>query len=312
MPTTDSSAARVALVTTDERHLFGGDPDMAPLLGALRDLGMQAEATPWIDADVRWDRFDLVVMRSPWDYSGRAADFLAWLGRVRAEVPVLNCPDLIAWNLDKHYIADLASAGVSCVPSVFCNSVDEYRAALTTLDVAEIVIKPAVSAGARDTGWFAAGAQGAADLVQIILDSHKTVIVQPSVPGVSDRGEVGVVFFDGEPSHAFTKGPLLARGGGLLGGRYNEQIGPTRPDGAVLAVAKAAMAAIPDLVRDRGCCCENPVPLYGRIDVVVGPEQGPMLLEAELFEPSYYCHVGRGSETRFARAVQKRIAAGRI
>ncbi|MEZ5138898.1 MAG: hypothetical protein R2711_09080 [Acidimicrobiales bacterium] len=43
----------------------------------------------------------------------------------------------------------------------------------------------------------------------------RTAMVQPAAPSVAERGEVALVLVDGELSHAYRKGPLLAPGGGL-------------------------------------------------------------------------------------------------
>ena len=50
-----------------------------------------------------------MILRATWDYIERLDEFLAWA----AAVPnLLNSPDVVAWNTDKHYLHDLAVAGV--------------------------------------------------------------------------------------------------------------------------------------------------------------------------------------------------------
>ena len=48
------------------------------LAEALRSRGCGAEFADWADPDVDWQRFDLVVIRSTWDYTHRREEFLAW------------------------------------------------------------------------------------------------------------------------------------------------------------------------------------------------------------------------------------------
>src|SRR5512140_2843965 len=98
--------ARLALVTTDVAELLEHEFDLEPLLAELARRGVPAEAVVWHDPGVDWERFGLMVMRSPWDYSLRTAEFLAWLDSLPAE-RVLNPPALIRWNLDKRYLLDL-------------------------------------------------------------------------------------------------------------------------------------------------------------------------------------------------------------
>ena len=57
-----------------------------------------------------------MILRATWDYIDRLDEFLAWTARVRN---LLNAPEVVAWNTDKRYLADLADAGVPTVPSRF-------------------------------------------------------------------------------------------------------------------------------------------------------------------------------------------------
>ena len=62
----------IALATC--RELPHGDDDDRELPGLLG-----AEFVVWDDPDVDWDRYDLVVVRSTWDYQERRDAFLAHL-----------------------------------------------------------------------------------------------------------------------------------------------------------------------------------------------------------------------------------------
>jgi len=61
------ASARVALVTC--RDLPGLDPRRsAAAARTARRARHRAQAAVWDDTDVDWDAYDLVVIRSPWDY----------------------------------------------------------------------------------------------------------------------------------------------------------------------------------------------------------------------------------------------------
>src|SRR5262249_47567110 len=142
----------VALATAAE--IPDGDEDFPPLIAALGELGVSAEPAVW-DADLDWPRFDLVVLRSTWDYAGRRDAFLA---RARSLPRVLNPLPVLEWNTDKQrYLTDLAAAGVPVVPTEFVAPGEE-------LDPPDgpFVVKPAISAGGRSSARFAAGEEGAA------------------------------------------------------------------------------------------------------------------------------------------------------
>ena len=68
---------RLALATCD--WLPELDPDDAPLREAL---GEEAEPAVWSDPDVDWSAYDVVLVRTIWDYFERHDEFLAWLDRV--------------------------------------------------------------------------------------------------------------------------------------------------------------------------------------------------------------------------------------
>ena len=92
---------RIALATAIAA--FALDDDMPPLREALQHRGHQTEPVAWDDPTVAWSRFDLVLLRSTWNYTERPADFLRWCDSVATETRLLNPPELVRWNIDKHY-----------------------------------------------------------------------------------------------------------------------------------------------------------------------------------------------------------------
>lgn len=300
---------RVGLVTTNLEVLQDRDGDMLLIVDALAKVNVEAVPSVWHDPQVDWSAFDLLVMRSPWDYSQRYAEFNAWLESVGQNNVILNCPHVIRWNSDKVYLQDLSNAGVSVVPTVFARGTDELARAIAATGKSEVVIKPSVSAGSKDTGRFEVADEAAIALGQRILEQGKTVMVQPSITSVATAGERALLYFDGSFSHAASKGPILDLGGGLVGGEYVEAIRAVVPEPGELEVAAAASKAISTIL-DRGCDCATGGPLYARFDVVRA-DHGYQLLEAELFEPSYFLWTATGAADRFASAVARRLGMRR-
>ncbi|QWF16134.1 hypothetical protein [Lysobacter capsici] len=105
----------IALVTAIAAA--GQDDDLSPLLAACTAHGLRAEIRAWDDPSVAWTRYDAVLLRSPWDYTERLDEFLAWCERVDAASRLLNPWPVLRWNTDKHYLADLAARGVPVVPT---------------------------------------------------------------------------------------------------------------------------------------------------------------------------------------------------
>jgi len=296
---------RLALVTTDVPWLLEHEFDLEPLLAEFARREVPAEAVVWHDAAVDWDAYDLIVMRSPWDYSLRTAEFLAWLDALPAG-RVLNPPALIRWNFDKRYLLDLETHGVQIVPTIVAATLAEVRAAAEKIG-GRVVIKPNIGAGSWGAHLTSADDAKLAEYAAEVLDSGKLVLVEPEIPEITAGGERGLLFFDGRYSHTITKGRILADDGGYVGGEYTEDIAPATPTNAEIEMAATCSRAIAAIAEERGfASADATTPLYARYDIVTGAN-GPMVIEAELFEPSYFVETAPGSVERVVDAMVARL-----
>ncbi|MCV7179961.1 ATP-grasp domain-containing protein [Mycolicibacterium sphagni] len=258
-------------------QLVTGDGDDDGLTDALRDRGLPARWLSWDDPQT--ESADVVILRAAWDYADRRDEFLAWTHRVRN---LLNAPAVVAWNSDKHYLQDLADAGVPTLSSYFFDPGEKV-----TLPRGEIVVKPAIGAGSIDTGRFVDHAAARAHIAAL-HDSGRTALVQPYDARV-EQGETALVFLGGRQSHAFTKGPMLPPEGEVAlldeSGTYvAEQLTSADPDFAMWDVGVAALAAA---CRHVGIASSEL--LYARVDLIGGADN-PLLLELELIEPGLGWH----------------------
>jgi O-ureido-D-serine cyclo-ligase len=292
----------LALVTAAAaRHL---DEDLAPLDAALRAVGVAPSIVEWDDAAIDWSAFDLVVLRSTWDYSLRLPEFLRWTDRVSSLTTLVNPREVVRWNTDKHYLAHLATAGVPVVPSTFVEPGDDAGRALDAFlaDAGEeFVVKPSVGAGSRDAQRYARDERDAALAhARRLLDANRSVLLQPYLARVDAHGETALIFFAGAFSHAIRKGPLLKRGEGPTRALFaTEHITPRTPSADEIAVAERTLAAMPfgEL-------------LYSRVDLIHDDDGTPRVLELELTEPSLFFDHAQGSADRFARAILERARRG--
>lgn len=264
-------------------------------LPVARMLG--AEFPVWDDPGVDWEAYDRVVLRSVWDYSRRLDEFLAWCAAVGPE-RLRNQPDLVAFNADKRYLGELAAPHV---PTTFVAPGDE----LPTFE-SEFVIKPNVSAGARDTGRFAAAdREEARELIDRIHAAGKVALVQPYLASIEAEGETALVFLGGQLSHVLKKNPVLRDRG----------VAPLAPGDLVVAAAMleddlvVAGTATPDqesLARQiiDEITTRFGLPLYARVDLVRDDTGHPVLLELEATEPALYLATAPGSAERFAAAIR--------
>lgn len=282
------------------------DDDDRPLCDLLAGYGVRAEPVVWDAADVDWHSFDLVVLRSPWDYIDRRAEFVAWAGAV----PRLAHPaHLISWNTDKRYLVELDLAGVPVVPAGWVAPGDRWQPP----EHGEWVVKPAVGAGSRDVGRYQLTdpehRAAAAAHVARLQERGRLVMVQPYLTAVDRYGETGLVFL-ADPqqpglvySHAVRKGPMLTGPDTCEEGLYRpERISPRRPTAAELAVARRVLAAVPG---------GPEALLYARVDLIPGPTGRPLLVELEVTEPSLFLRHAPGAADRFAAAIASRLPGRR-
>jgi glutathione synthase/RimK-type ligase-like ATP-grasp enzyme len=273
-------------------------PDDLLLAGALRGLGI-ATVTP-----VVWDAaepgpeslagFDAVVIRSTWDR--RLTDFLAWVQKAEAAgARIFNSPRLIRWNSRKSYLAELCARGVRIVPT-FEPAREASAAEITARACAEgwteLIVKPAVSAGAEGAGRVAAGDVAAVDRALRSARAHNSeegILIQPYLREVETGGELSLLFFGGVFSHAVIKRP----GPGDF--RVQEHLGgstePATVSSESIAEAREIIARAPEL------------PLYARVDVI--PSAGGHLLlgELELIEPFLFLGYDAEAPVRLASVI---------
>ncbi|MEV7562161.1 hypothetical protein [Streptomyces sp. NPDC089795] len=277
------------------------DADLPLILAALRAAGLSAQAVAWDARAPHWDGYDLAVIRSTWDYADRLAEFLAWADATAKVTRLLNQAPLVRWNSDKRYLPELAARGVPVVPTRVVDPGDAYDAA--DFDGPHgVVVKPAVSSGARDTARYETGRGADAERhARMLLDQGRTVIVQPYLPLV-EEGERALIFFGGTFSHAIRKEALLTEAGLIDNFRApHPGAAPYRPSEAELRTARAALAAVP----------APDGPLFARVDLALNEAREPVVMELELIEPNLFLSINPQGLERFAEAVVAAVAAGR-
>jgi glutathione synthase/RimK-type ligase-like ATP-grasp enzyme len=269
--------------------LPGLDEDGPALIAALGQRGIDGVAVVWDAPAVDWSGFELVVVRSTWDYAERRDLFLAWarsLPRVLNPVPVLD------WSTDKQrYLGELRKAGVPIVPTWFVEPGERFDPPRKPF-----VVKPAVSAGGRRSARFERGdTEAAGQLVDRIHSDGRTAMVQPFLGGVD---ETALVYLDGSYSHALRRRVPLPTAGARDVLYLDEELAEGEPTPAERAVAEAALELSPGNL------------LYARVDLAPAPDGSPLVLEVELAEPSLYLAFGEGAADRFAEAIRTAVDAG--
>ncbi|TNU73060.1 hypothetical protein FH969_13445 [Miniimonas arenae] len=306
-----TTTPRIALVTSSDNPQ--GEPEDRALVVALTERDAQVSIEIWDDPAVDWSSFDLVVLRSVWDYSSRRAEFLDWAARV----PTLRNPaNVVRWNSDKHYVRALAGHGLPVVETLWLEPDREY----TKRDLhnrfparEDFVVKPAISAGSVDTGRYTATDADSRRLAikhaERLLSAGRSVMVQRYMPEIDTFGESALVFLHGEYSHAMHKGAMLMGEDNGEGDVYTPEVmEPWTPSQVEIDVASEIITEVRRLVPGRSM--QSRPLLYARVDLVIRGDQQPLLMELELVEPALYTSLAPGSLDRFASAILREVAYG--
>lgn len=283
----------VALVTCSQFPELSRDD--GALLAALTRRQVRARPAVWDDRGVEWSSTRLCVIRSTWDYTTRREEFLAWAETVSGEAQLWNPVEVLRWNTHKTYLRDLAFQGISIVPTVWLAAGSRVNLGplLAEQGWPEAVVKPAVSASARETIRVSSQTLKAGQVHLDRLLSAEDVVVQLYLASVETAGELSVMFIDNEFTHAVRKRP--ARGDFRVQeefGGSDERVTPTEGE---LELAGAALRAA------------GRATLYARADLVHGDGGALHLAELELVEPELFLRHAPEAAERLADAICARL-----
>ncbi|MEZ6127110.1 MAG: hypothetical protein R3C59_00345 [Planctomycetaceae bacterium] len=258
----------------------------------LRQRDCRVQNVSWRRPDVLWDQFDLVVIRSPWDYQKAPQQFLSVLEAIEASGAQLqNSLNIVRWNICKEYLRDLDSGGVPIIPTQWLSCLTSARIEqlIEESSDGQFVCKPLIGAGADRTWWLSSSSDDSQKLAALNTYHAAPLMIQPFIRSVIDTGEYSLFYFGGKYSHSILKTP--APGDFRVQEEHGGRLLTILPDPDLVEVADRAVKAIPEPV------------LYARVDLVRLSDSTPAVMELELIEPSLYFAHDTHSPTRFADAV---------
>jgi glutathione synthase/RimK-type ligase-like ATP-grasp enzyme len=261
------------------------------LIDALRRAGLSAIAVPWNTPGFDYRSVRACVIRSTWDYHLHRDAFVRWARAVEGSTRLWNGARVVEWNTHKRYLRDLAERGIAIVPTEWIRQGEDVQLHQTQVaDWAELVVKPAVSAGAHRTSRFTSAqlAQAQAHARQIAETGE--VLVQPYLPSVESSGERSLIFFEGRASHAVRRRAALAPGATPNG---DAEAVPMEPDERAFAIR--VLEAVGEVL------------LYARVDLARDQGGALCLMELELVEPSLFLRLEATAADTFAAAMARRL-----
>lgn len=245
------------------------------LIRGFEAQGIQASPVVWSDPNIDWNRFDIALIRSTWDYLDASEHFLHILSKIEtSSCKLFNPLAVVRWNMNKRYLLDLEKLGVQIIPTYMAQDVelDTLHKLFVDKQWQTVVLKPAIGLAASNTYRIPLD-QLESTLTKIRFDQpHSEYLIQPFIESVSTEGEWSFIYFNQQLSHVLLKRPAPNdyRVQGIYGGTMQR----AEPQSSDLLQAASVLDKLP------------PAVLYARLDFVrVGGQLSVM--EVELIEPIF-------------------------
>lgn len=285
---------KIALVTYQDKgayHAINVSNEDDLLINYLHDKGLIITKEIWNDSAVKWEDYDVAIIKSPWDYFDHISDFYAWLQNMESlNIRLLNPVDTLKWNADKRYLNDIKSAGLNITPTEFLSSSSELELSsyFSTYDCEQIIVKPAVSGGSKNTFKLTKdNFESNLPLIKQLIEKE-TFIVQPFLKEIETDGEMSFLFFGGKFSHAVLK--KAAAGDFRVQATFGGTVHPQNPSPDIILKAKAY---VNQFAKD----C-----LYARVDTAtINGEL--VLMELELIEPFLFLDTNTNALENYYQAL---------
>lgn len=289
---------KIALVTYQQQARYNegvteSEDDL--LLKFLQEKGIDITPVVWNAPEVNWQQYDAAIIKSPWDYHDQIDTFYAWLKSTEAAgVQLLNSADMVRWNSNKKYLLEIAAAGLPIIPSQLLpqGTTPDWQAFFTLWNTDKIVVKPCVSAGAKNTVLLSVNDIAAKQASLNALLQAEDFLAQPYLKEI-EEGEWSFVFFGGEFSHMLLKTP---KQGDFRVQHYH---------GGTFKQAAAGEVFISKAQKYVDQFCKGS--LYVRVDGVISADEF-YLMELEAIEPYLFLSIATQGYENYYQALRKLLA----
>ena len=243
---------------------------------ALENKGLTVCKKDWADKNFDWTSTKYAIFRTTWDYFERFDEFFIWLEDTKKKTTFINSTEIINWNIDKHYLQDLAKKKVNIAPTQFVEKGDRITLAqlFEKTNWKEAVLKPAISGAARHTYRIHPNNCSEFETVFQKLIENESMLFQEFLNNIIIQGEISLILIGGKHTHAVKK---IAKKGDFRvqddhGGRVEKHT-PTKEE----------------ILFAENCLIASPFePKYARVDIVYDNNNKPSLSELELIEPELW------------------------
>ena len=265
------------------------------LINSFQSSGIQAERVSWSDINIDWASYVAIIFRSTWDYQKSPDRFLEWISLVKGQTILINSEKMILWNLDKHYLSEFAEKGFRIIPTIFLdkdNYVETIENSMQIFESDSVLIKPCISAGARNTFKFK---DFNSFSILKILDEYiqqEDYILQPFFEEVQKQGEISHILIGGRYTHSVLKKP--ARGDFRVQDEHGGKVYSYLASKREIDFAESLIAS----------CFE--LPYYSRVDCLKRDDES-YLMELECIEPELFFRFQPESSNELVDFLKRRI-----
>lgn len=261
------------------------------LINTLELKGLKVIRVAWDDPDFIWESGQFAVFRAIWDYFHRYNEFQHWLTAASKKIQLINPYDVIRWNMNKYYLSTLNEKGINIPPTLFIKQGQNQslEALVGQIDWARLILKPAISGGARHTYLFKREDAASHQHVFAQLLANESMLLQEFQDNIQSQGEVSFMVFSGTYSHAVLKN---AAPGDF---RVQDDFGGT------VHAYQASTEEIAFVEHVIAQCTQMPV--YARVDVMWDNQQQLCLSELELIEPELWLRKSGSAAQAMADAI---------
>ena len=260
---------------------------------ALENKGLKVCKKDWADKNFDWTTTKYAIFRTTWDYFERFDEFFIWLENTKNKTTFINSSAIINWNIDKHYLQDLAKNKINIAPTLFIEKGDTITLAqlFKKINWKEAVLKPAISGAARHTYRINPNNCSEVETVFQELIKSEGMLFQEFLNNITIQGEISLILIGGKYTHAVKK---IAKTGDFRvqddhGGRV-EKYTPK----------------IEEILFAENCLEASPFkPMYARVDVVYDNNNKPSLSELELIEPELWFRFFPEAAEKLAEEINK-------
>jgi glutathione synthase/RimK-type ligase-like ATP-grasp enzyme len=267
------------------------------LESALKKKGLRVTKRDWADKNFDWKTTKYAIFRTTWDYFERFNEFFIWLEITKNKTTFINSEDAINWNIDKHYLQDLAKKDINIAPTLFVEKGDNVtlKQLFEKTNWEEVVIKPAISGAARHTYRVNHNNYKEHENIFKELIKVESMLFQSFLKNITLLGEISLIMIGGKYTHSVKK--TAKKGDFRVQDDHGGIVEKYQPTKAEIIFAENCLKA----------CTFNPV--YARVDLVYDNNNTLSLSELELIEPELWFRNNPNSANLLAEEIFNLISS---